>query len=322
MILTVTINPLLEKVLYFKSLNEFSANRSYKEELKAGGKGINVSRQLNYLGVENLAFTFLGSNNGKDLRSTLTKEGINFTAIASKSETRWGTVIHNENDNSIKSYFSPNQELTEKEVTDFIAKLEKVIPNHSIIVLSGSSPCKEADRIFPAAIEIANNEDKIVVLDTYGDHLEECIKAAPTVVHNNVDEVENSLSINLKEDESKIDFLNNLYDKGVKLSFLTEGGKPFYSSKFDFNYKIFPKQVIVKDATGSGDAFTAGIVYGLHYSFVFDEFTKIAAALGSLNAESFDTCKVDKEKAMHLSASIEIESIGKRMKLIDDSPNY
>ena len=129
MILTVTINPLLEKVLYFKSLNEFSANRSYKEELKAGGKGINVSRQLNYLGVENLAFTFLGSNNGKDLRSTLTKEGINFTAIASKSETRWGTVIHNENDNSIKSYFSPNQELTEKEVTDFIAKLEKVIPN-------------------------------------------------------------------------------------------------------------------------------------------------------------------------------------------------
>ena len=66
MILTVTINPLLEKVLFFNLLDNNTAQRSYKEELRAGGKGINVSRQLNMLGVENLAFTFLGGNNGKD----------------------------------------------------------------------------------------------------------------------------------------------------------------------------------------------------------------------------------------------------------------
>ncbi len=322
MILTVTINPLLEKILYFKSINDNASNKSYKEELRAGGKGINVSRQLNHLGVDNLALTILGGNNGKDLRSTLTHEKINFTAISSKSETRWASVLHDESKQKINSFFSPNQELTEKEVSDFISKLEKVIPNHSIIVLSGSSPCKEADRIFPAAIEIAHKEDKTVLLDTYGNHLEECLKAAPTVVHNNIDEIQNSLKINLTGDEAQLDFLDSLYQKGIKLSFLTNGTKPFYSSKFNFNYKTIPHQVITLDSIGSGDAFTAGILYGLHHSLVFDDFIKFAVSLGSLNAASFDTCKVDKNKALELSASIQLEPIGKRMKLIDDSPNY
>lgn len=322
MILTVTINPLLEKILFFDSLKDEITNRSYKEEFRAGGKGINVSRQLNQLGIENLAFTFLGGNNGKDLRSTLTKENINFTAIASKSETRWASLIKDESEQSLKSYFAPNQELTEKEVSDFIAKLEKIIPNHSIIVLSGSSPCKEADRIFPAAIDIAHKEDKIVLLDTYGNHLEVCLNAAPMVVHNNVDEVQKSLNKDLSTEEAQRNYLHELYEKGIKLSFLTNGSKAFYASKFDFNYKVEPNKIEVKDSTGSGDAFSAGIIYGLHHSLVFEEFLKIGTALGSLNAASFNTCSINKNSAMQLSNKIKIESVGKRMKLIDDSPNY
>ena len=322
MILTVTINPLLEKVLFFNSLDNNTAQRSYKEELRAGGKGINVSRQLNMLGVENLAFTFLGGNNGKDLRSTLTKENINFTAIGTKSETRWASVIRDESSNTIKSYFAPNQELSEKEVNDFISKLEKVIPNHSIIVLSGSSPCKEADKIFPAAMEIAHKEDKIVLLDTYGTHLEECLNLAPTAIHNNIDEVEKSLQLDLKSDDSKLDFLNNLYRKGIKLAYLTDGRKQFYSAKFDFHYKSTPAKINLIDSTGSGDAFTAGIIYGFHNSLVFVDSLKLAAALGSLNSASFDTCKVSKKEALDLSGKISLEPVGKRMKLIDDSPNY
>ncbi|MCB0748024.1 MAG: 1-phosphofructokinase, partial [Ignavibacteriae bacterium] len=86
MVLTVTINPLLEKNLFF---NDVSANnRAYKEEITAGGKGINISRQLNLLGIQNHAITFLGGSKGKIIRSVLEKEQISFSPVSTKSETR------------------------------------------------------------------------------------------------------------------------------------------------------------------------------------------------------------------------------------------
>ncbi|MCK5343130.1 MAG: hypothetical protein KAR20_06990, partial [Candidatus Heimdallarchaeota archaeon] len=60
MVLTVTINPLLETRYEIDSLIQQSTMRAVKEYNYAGGKGINVSRQLNKLKIENLALTFSG----------------------------------------------------------------------------------------------------------------------------------------------------------------------------------------------------------------------------------------------------------------------
>ena len=92
MILTVTLNPLLESRLYYDSISIGSNNRSINKIYTAGGKGINVSRQLNALGIENIALTFLGGNNGKIYRKLLADEGISFFAVPIKSETRSATL--------------------------------------------------------------------------------------------------------------------------------------------------------------------------------------------------------------------------------------
>lgn len=66
MILTITLNPLLEKVFYFNKIERSKVNRAIDLKINAGGKGINVSRQLNEFRVENLASGFLGGDNGKN----------------------------------------------------------------------------------------------------------------------------------------------------------------------------------------------------------------------------------------------------------------
>ena len=78
MVLTITINPLLERRYYYSQIELSSVNRNGIIALKAGGKGINVSRQLNRLGVANIALVFTGGANGKLFRDALRKEGINF----------------------------------------------------------------------------------------------------------------------------------------------------------------------------------------------------------------------------------------------------
>ena len=86
MILTVTLNPLLEKRLFFDNFLCSNSNRSYKEEFRSGGKGINVSRQLNHLNINNQALTFLGGTSGKILRSIYHSEQLKLLCCFNKSK--------------------------------------------------------------------------------------------------------------------------------------------------------------------------------------------------------------------------------------------
>jgi tagatose 6-phosphate kinase len=317
MILTVTINPLLERRYLYSRLFFGEGNRNGKTELTAGGKGINVSRQLNKFNVENLAFTFLGGTNGKILKDLLNKEKINFTAIRTKSETRDAALVFNESDKSLTTFFGPDTIISDSEADEFKSKLEKIIQNSEIVVFSGSSPCTQTDSIFSFGIETANKYDKISVCDTYGNHLKDCIKAKPTVIHNNVSEVEKSLNISLNTKKEMLDYLDYLYGSGIKQSFITNGQYNTYSSNFDFKYEIENPEVDAIDSTGSGDSFTAGIVYGLHNNLPYEESIIIASSLGIVNAARFETCNVSPGEIEFIKPLIKINAAGKKIKNIN-----
>ncbi|GMR25572.1 MAG: 1-phosphofructokinase family hexose kinase [Ignavibacteria bacterium] len=321
MILTVTINPLLEQRLTFEKVLHAGSNRNGKLKLTAGGKGINVSRQLNKLNIQNIALTFVGGTYGKLFRGSINDEGIEFSLINTHSETRICAVIIDSSKNNISYFFGENQSITKDETNKFIAKMEKMIRNCEMVIFSGSSPCKETDIIFPTGIEMANKLDKISICDTYGNHLENCYSASPRIVHNNIEEVTTSLHLNLITEKDGIEFLNSLYDKGIKQVFLTDGEKDYYSSNFDFHYKVRVPKIVSIDSTGSGDAFVAGITYGWHNNLVFEDQVKLATALGAANAKVFDVCNIPFDDASKIVESVEIHPIGKKIKIIDDRPD-
>lgn len=317
MILTVTLNPLLEHRLTYKAFKVGTEHRFPKEEYKAGGKGINVSRQLNILSVNNLAFTFLGGNKGKMLKKLFMEEGINFTYISTHSECRECAVIIDETARTVTSCFGSNPTIFSNEADEFKLKLEKMIQNCDIVVFSGSSPCKETDQIFPFGIETANKFDKISICDTYGSHLRQCIESSPTIIHNNFKEIQESLKISLSSENEIIDTLNFLYSKNIKQAFLTDGTNPTYASNHDFHFKVTNPKVDTIDSTGSGDSFTAGIAYGWHHNLPFEETLILASALGAVNASRYDVCNVSINEANKLQGQFIVENLGKKMRLIN-----
>ena len=262
----------------------------------------------------------MGGASGKLLRQTLTNEGIEFSYVPTVSETR--TALLTINKNKINTKFEPNSEITNSEAVEFENKFEKMIQNCSLVVFSGSSPSKNTDHIFAAGIRLAHKYDKIAFLDTYGTHLKESINKSPLVLHNNREEIEKSLGWKLEDEKSNIELLKYLRSKNVNLPFITDGKNPVYASKFGFNYKIIPPDIKAIDATGSGDAFVAGIIYGLERSMIFNDFVRIALALGTANALRLDACNVDAEEYEKYIDKVHLNPIGKKVKLIDDSPNY
>ena len=168
---------------------------------------------------------------------------------------------------------------------------------------------------------MANKHDKISICDSYGSHLENCYSASPSIVHNNVEEVINSVQVKLNDKKDKLSFLESLYSKGIKQVYLTDGDKNVYASNFDFHYKVRVPKIESVNSTGCGDAFVAGIAYGWQKNLVFDEQIKFATALGTANAQMFDVCNVPADKVYQIADSIEVNPIGKKIKLIDDTPD-
>lgn len=316
MILTVTLNPLLERRYYIDSLNRSGNHRSKASTLSAGGKGINVSRQLNQMNTANLAYTFLGGINGKYLRNILAEEKINFTHVQTRNETRDGVLIIEDGGRPVTTVFGANHLLHQEEVDEFKSRLKKMIENSEIVVFSGSSPSSNANDIFPFGIETANEFDKISILDTYGSHLRKCIDSVPTIIHNNVSELNHSLQIDLSSEPAKLKFLHDLFTAGIKQTYLTDGTSPVYASNFDFLYKVEIPEVDEIDSTGSGDAFTAGIAYGLHNSLTFEESFKTALSLGSLNASRSSVCNIPLSEIDSMKDKFTIMTIGKKIKNI------
>ncbi len=320
MIVTVTLNPLLERRYSFKGINYPGLNREGIVNIKAGGKGINVSRQLNRLNTSSLVFTFLGGTNGKLLREILREENINFTSVKLNSETREGVVIIDERNEKITYLFGADPEVTEDEADEYKEKLEKIIQNCEIVIFSGSSPCKNTDSIIPFGIDAANKFDKISICDTYGMHLADCIKAAPTILHNNIDELQKSLDIELSSEEDILTFLDNLYKSGIKQCYITDAERNFYSSNFDFHFKVKPPVVKSIDSTGSGDSFMAGIIYGWHNDLTFEDGLKLAIKLGAANASRFDVSNITLIETDDLMLKADVIPIGKKMKTLDVTP--
>src|SRR3990172_1631045 len=236
MILSVTLNPLLERRFIYEKILWGKENRNGKEELKAGGKGINVSRQLNKLGIDNFSFTFLGGQNGKLLKELLVKEGIKFSSVRTVHESRNASVAVSQLPNSITTFFSENLPVLKNKAEEFLSKLDKMIQNFELVIFSGSSPCTETDHIFPEAIKIAAKYDKISFCDTYGKHFTDCIEAGPTIIHNNVLETENSTERQLDSENKIIEYSEFLYSKNVKQIFITNGKAPSVCSNFNYHY--------------------------------------------------------------------------------------
>ena len=76
MIYTVTFNPSLDYVITVQNFSRGTINRTQKELLFPGGKGLNVSMVLKNLGVENTALGFLAGFTGEQIKTLLEEKGV------------------------------------------------------------------------------------------------------------------------------------------------------------------------------------------------------------------------------------------------------
>ena len=122
MIYTVTFNPALDYVVFLDNLKLGDVNRSTRESIFYGGKGINVSTILNTLGLETTALGFVAGFTGKAIEDGLAAQGIHTDFIhLPEGNSRINVKVKHGDETEINGQ---GPVITEEAINELFAKLD------------------------------------------------------------------------------------------------------------------------------------------------------------------------------------------------------
>jgi 1-phosphofructokinase len=259
MIYTITLNPAIDHAILLEEKDRSGTpnhKSSYKE---AAGKGINVSRVLKKIGVDSVACTILGGENGAYIQNQLKQEEIPMLVQTITDNTRENTKL-------IPSE-GPVQEQNAKGPSYSVNLIQTLFHDvfsqakiGDIIVLSGSIPQGIPVNIYQHLISDCHKRGLSVFLDTSGPALALGITAKPDMIKPNLQELEQLSGHDLPSVKSIIKYGKSLINKGIKEVIITLGKDGSLYLSNDFIIQIPPLEVPVINTVGAGDSFVAGFV--------------------------------------------------------------
>lgn len=216
MILTINLNPVLEKEYYMDRLLPRVETEAEKVVYKSSGAGINTSQILNNLNLDLVAIGFLGGLSGKYIYNDLSDQGINSNFTVMKDDTQ-SSIILIENNQFLSKITELKPRITREELGNFYELYKNAIPKFDIICGSGSIPIGAPDEIYFDLITLAKMENKRFLLDSTGIELQYGIEAKPYMVKINVSELETLTRVELNFENEIIKAANYILEKDVEI---------------------------------------------------------------------------------------------------------
>lgn len=309
MILTVTLNPALDKIIILDNLKLGKLNRVKENTVLAGGKGINVSEVLTELEIDNLALGIVGGNNGRIITTMLENKKVKADFNWSEFNTRQNLKIKEKNSNR-ETEINESGKVNKEDIENFIATFKKSIKKNKTLVLSGSLPEGAEKDIYAQLIEQAKEEDVKVILDSSDEEFKQALKKSPYLVKPNLEEIESLLGRKMNSNCDLKKGAKYLLDQGVEVVMISLGAKGAFIASAEEGYRIYTPQVKVSQTTvGAGDTMVAGLAAEIDQEESLKDTGIYAAALATAFVESGSISNIKEELLERIKNSIKVEKI-------------
>ncbi len=309
MIVTVTMNPAIDKTVEIGYLQQGGLNRISKVEYDAGGKGINVSKTICELGGKSIATGFLAGNAGRTIKNVLDEKGIQNDFVWIKGETRTNTKVFEEN-GMVTELNEPGAVPSADKLKELIDKLEGYASKDTLFVLAGSVPNGMDKDIYAEIIDTVHKKDAAVFLDADGELFRSGLKAMPDIIKPNRLELEEYARFDYKASEQEIaNIARRLIDEGISTVAVSMGKCGAMLLKKDYEAKAPALSVKAHSTVGAGDAMVAALSYAYENSLDNDETLKLGIATSAGAVTTIGTKPPAKELVMKLKEDVVIEGI-------------
>lgn len=304
MIITVTMNPAIDKTVEIDRLVAGGLNRIRKVEYDAGGKGINVSKTIHELGGKSIAVGFLGGNAGKTIEAVLKEKEISCDFVYVDGETRTNTKVFEES-GAVTELNEPGPVISEEKMEELLKKLSGYAKEDTLFVLSGSIPKGVDKGIYGKIIELAHEKGAKVLLDADGELFCKALPAVPDIIKPNRVELEEYAGLDYrasKEELKKLagDFLN----QGIKTAAVSMGKSGAMFLWDGYTAECPALSVKAHSTVGAGDAMVAALAFAWENNLDQKETVRLCMATSAGAVTTIGTKPPSKETVEQLKKQV------------------
>lgn len=281
MIITVTMNPAMDKTIDVETLERGGLNRISHVEMDAGGKGINVSKTISELGGNSIATGFLAGNTGKAIGHVLEDWKIKSDFINVAGETRTNTKVF-EASGRLTELNEPGPVIEAKDIRGLLEKLDGYADERILFVLAGSVPQGVDKDIYRRIIERVHKRGAKVLLDADGELFRRALEAGPDMIKPNRTELEQYAEHAGEASEQElIKTAEDLMKKGVEHIAVSMGRSGALFLNKELRVKCPGLQVKAHSTVGAGDAMVAALSYAWDKGMKPEETVKLCMAVSA-----------------------------------------
>ncbi|MBO4310086.1 MAG: 1-phosphofructokinase family hexose kinase [Lachnospiraceae bacterium] len=319
MILCVSLNPAVDKMLKINTINIGKVNRASLESVHAGGKAVNVAFDLQLQGEEVFVTGFVGGKCGRMILDELKQRNMPNKFVMLSTETRT-------NMNYIDSFGKVTEILEGGHLVDakseemFLHLYMNLIKKADMAVLSGSLPIGLNDDFYGSLTDIANRAGVPVCLDASGNALSEAVLHQPFLIKPNLSEFEgltnhkydlSALDKGFKEFFESASFKNvmledlmDLRKAGIAIICVTLGDKGMLLYAKDQIIVCNAPEVEVVNTVGSGDCMLSSLIHSLMKNVSILDCAVYASAVSSAHVNTLNVGDIDPELVSKLSGKV------------------
>ena len=307
MIVTVTPNTAVDKVLFVRDFDFGLTIRATRSAWGVGGKGVCASWIMGELGVPCIALGFAAGRAGSRLEEMLHDKGVRTDFVTTAGETRVNVVIVSEKTGTQSTITEQTLCIHPSHVAQLDRKVRDALVDASCLVLGSRLPPDVPQDLYVPWLKLAHERDVPTVLDASGETLRQSIRGRPTVVKPNEDELEQLVGWRPSTWEEVHKAGTQLLHRGVNTVVATRGKHGAMALQTDAAYLLRPIPVPVANVAGAGDAVTAGLAIAASRGASLPEALRLAGAAAAAVCLTDATADCRKDDVERLLDEVRVE---------------
>ncbi len=311
MIITVTLNPALDKTLEVPNFTPGRRHRTVDQVTMPGGKGVNVARAIKRLGQPVIATGLAGGATGTRIVEALNGEAILNSFVRIREESRTNTAVLDPTTGLQTEINERGPAVSPQELDLFHEKLLYLAKGASMCVFAGSLPRGIEPDLYATLIREVKKLGVTTVLDTEGEPLRLAVRADPDIVSPNELEAEELVGQEFNDVEDRAQAVIEMTRLGAREAIMTVADG-CYAHVLDDGpavFRVSVEEVEARSRIGSGDAFLAGYVAARYAGRTPVECLRYGVACGAESIQHFGAGVIDPPKVDRLLNEVDSERL-------------
>ncbi len=309
MILTVTLNPAMDKTIFLPRLTINGTNRVSSTRLDAGGKGINVSKAVHALGGETVAMGILGGESGLYIQHSLAEKNINSVFTMSETPTRTNIKLMDESMHSATEINERGGAVEQSAFDEVFDNLKRRVHPGDFVVFAGTVPPKTPDDLVASWVREMKSMGARVCMDMTGAPMMRALEEKPFLIKPNKSELEDICGQHLYYDIDVIAIAKELVEKGIERVVVSLGSEGALFVTENQVFRGFTVKVPVKGQTGAGDSMMAALAYFTEQGYSWYDTCLRAMAISSAHVMHPGSETATAEEMESLISEVRIEEL-------------